>query len=56
MAALGAAFSPHPAAALVTASRSIVNAHQQAGGDPAAAARAAAEELRQVAWRLSGGS
>ncbi len=56
VAALGAAFSPHPAAALVTASRSIVNAHQQAGGDPAVAARAAAEELRQMAWQLSGGS
>jgi orotidine-5'-phosphate decarboxylase len=52
--ALGAAFSPHPAAALVTASRSIVNAHQKSGGDPGEAARAAAEELRQVAWKLSG--
>jgi orotidine-5'-phosphate decarboxylase len=50
---LGAAFSPHPAAGLVTASRSIVNAHQQRGGDPAGAARDAAEELRQVAWNLS---
>ena len=32
---LGAAFAPHPAAGLVTASRSIVGAHLQRGGDPA---------------------
>jgi orotidine-5'-phosphate decarboxylase len=50
---LGAAFSPHPAAGLVTSSRSIVNAHEKLGGDPAAAARAAAEELRKAAWNLS---
>jgi orotidine-5'-phosphate decarboxylase len=50
--ALGAAFAPHPAAGLVTASRSIVNAHAQRGGDPAAAAAAAAEELRAAAWKL----
>jgi orotidine-5'-phosphate decarboxylase len=47
---LGAAFEPHPAAGLVTASRSIVNAHAERGGDPAAAAAAAAEELRAAAW------
>ncbi len=47
---LGAAFAPHPAAGLVTASRSIVNAHADRGGDPAAAAAAAAEELRAAAW------
>jgi orotidine-5'-phosphate decarboxylase len=46
----GAAFSPHPAAGLVAASRSIVNAHAQRGGDPPAAAAAAAEELRALAW------
>jgi orotidine-5'-phosphate decarboxylase len=46
---LGAAFEPHPAAALVTASRSIVNAHEQRGGDPAVAAAAVAEELRKAA-------
>jgi orotidine-5'-phosphate decarboxylase len=50
---LGPAFAPHPAAGLVTASRSIVNAHADRGGDPAAAAAAAAEELRDSAWRLS---
>jgi orotidine-5'-phosphate decarboxylase len=47
---LGPAFAPHPAAGLVTASRSIVNAHEQRGGDPARAAAAAAEELRAAAW------
>ncbi len=47
---LGAAFEPHPAAGLVTASRSIVNAHAERGGDPAIAAAAAAEELRALAW------
>jgi orotidine-5'-phosphate decarboxylase len=52
---LGAAYEPHPAAGLVTASRSIVNAHAERGGDPAAAAAAAAEELRAAAWsRLEG--
>jgi orotidine-5'-phosphate decarboxylase len=49
---LGAAFEPHPAAGLVTASRSIVNAYAEHGGDPAAAAAAAAEELRAAAWDL----
>jgi orotidine-5'-phosphate decarboxylase len=47
---LGAAFAPHPAAGLVTASRSIVDAHAERGGDPAVAAAAAAEELRAGAW------
>ena len=50
--ALGPAFAPHPAAGLVTASRSIVNAHAERGGDPAAAAAEAAEELRAAAWEL----
>jgi orotidine-5'-phosphate decarboxylase len=50
--ALGPAFAPHPAAGLVTASRSIVGAHAERGGDPAAAAAAAAEELRAAAWDL----
>ena len=50
--ALGPAFAPHPAAALVTASRSIVGAHAERGGDPAGAAAAAAEELRAAAWEL----
>jgi orotidine-5'-phosphate decarboxylase len=50
---LAAAFEPHPAAGLVTASRSIVNAHEQRGGDPARAAADAAEELRVAAWSVS---
>jgi len=49
---LGPAFGPHPAAGLVTASRSIVNAHAERGGEHAAAAAAAAEELRTAAWQL----
>jgi orotidine-5'-phosphate decarboxylase len=49
---LGPAFAPHPAAGLVTASRSIVNAHAERGGDPATAAAEAAEELRATAWAL----
>jgi orotidine-5'-phosphate decarboxylase len=50
---LGPAFAPHPAAGLVTASRSIVNAHEERGGDPATAAAAAAEELRRAAGESS---
>jgi orotidine-5'-phosphate decarboxylase len=49
---LGPAFAPHAAAGLVTASRSIVNAREERGGDSAAAAQAAAEELRAASWRL----
>ncbi len=49
---LGAAFAPHPAAGLVTASRSSVSAHAERGGEPAAAAAEAAEELRAAAWAL----
>jgi orotidine-5'-phosphate decarboxylase len=49
---LAPAFAPHPAAGLVTASRSIVNAHVERGGDAGEAAAAAAEELRAAAWDL----
>jgi orotidine-5'-phosphate decarboxylase len=49
---LGPAFRPHPAAGLVTASRSIVDAHAERGGDPAEAAAAAAEDLRASAWNM----
>jgi orotidine-5'-phosphate decarboxylase len=49
---LGPAFAPHPAAGLVTASRSIVGAHAERGGEPAAAAAAAAEDLRAAAANL----
>ena len=49
---LSAVFAPHPAAALVTASRAIVDAHRAGGADPATAAASAAEELRAAAWSL----
>ena len=49
---LAPAFAPHPAAGLITASRSIVNAHAERGGEPARAAAEAAEELREAAWKL----
>ena len=53
---LGAAFRPHPAAGLVAASRSIVGAHEERGGEPAVAAATAAEELREAAWGLASGA
>jgi orotidine-5'-phosphate decarboxylase len=49
---LGPAFAPGPAAAIVSASRSIVDAHRERGGDPASAAAAAAEELRAAVEAL----
>jgi orotidine-5'-phosphate decarboxylase len=49
---LGAAFAPHRAAALITASRSIVDAHSERGGTAADAAATAAEELRAASWEL----
>jgi orotidine-5'-phosphate decarboxylase len=50
---LAAAFAPGRAGGLISASRSIAAAHRAAGGEPAAAARAEAERLRQAAWELS---
>ncbi len=50
---LGAAFAPGRAGGLVSASRSIAGAHAASGGDPAGAARAEAERLRETAWGLS---
>jgi orotidine-5'-phosphate decarboxylase len=50
---LAAAFAPGRAGGLVTASRSIADAHRAQGGEPAAAARVEAERLREAAWRLS---
>jgi len=47
------AFRPGRAAGLVTASRSIVDAHAERGGTPEEAARGAAETLRETAWELS---
>lgn len=52
---LGPAFASARAGGLVTASRSIANAHRAAGGPPAQAARAEAERLREAAWRLADG-
>jgi orotidine-5'-phosphate decarboxylase len=51
--ALGPAFAPGPAAALVTVSRGIALAHEQQGGEPAQAAGAAAERLRDAVWALA---
>ena len=48
------AFRPGPAGGLITVSRGIVNAHERAGGDPGAAAAAAARRLRELAWKLAG--
>lgn len=50
---LAPAFAPGRAAGLVTASRSIVDAHRQSGGEPGLAARAEAERLRAVAWEMA---
>ena len=50
---LAPAFAPGPAGGLVTASRSIVFAHERGGGAPAEAARAEAERLRAAAWALA---
>jgi orotidine-5'-phosphate decarboxylase len=52
VAALGPAFAPGRAGGLVTASRSIVNAHDGTGAEPGAAARAEAERLRELTWSL----
>jgi orotidine-5'-phosphate decarboxylase len=50
---LSAAFAPGRAGGLVTASRSIASAYQANGGEPAGAARAEAERLREAAWNIS---
>jgi orotidine-5'-phosphate decarboxylase len=49
---LAPAFAAGRAGGLVSASRSIADAHAGAGGAPAAAARAEAERLREQAWAL----
>jgi orotidine-5'-phosphate decarboxylase len=50
---LAPAFAAGRAGALISASRSIAQAHLKLGGEPAAAARAEAERLRAVAWEVS---
>ncbi|HEX7299082.1 MAG TPA: orotidine-5'-phosphate decarboxylase [Solirubrobacteraceae bacterium] len=49
---LAPAFAPGRAGGLITASRSIVGAHAQHGGQPGEAARREAERLRALAWSL----
>ena len=49
---LAPAFAPGRAGGLVTASRSIANAHEATGAPRATAARQEAERLRAVAWAL----
>jgi orotidine-5'-phosphate decarboxylase len=49
---LAAAFAPGRAGGLVSASRSIADAYRAHGGEPAAAACAEAERLRESAWEL----
>jgi orotidine-5'-phosphate decarboxylase len=51
--ALAPAFACGLAGGLVSASRGIVAAHEQAGGDPAAAAAREASRLRELTWRLA---
>jgi orotidine-5'-phosphate decarboxylase len=53
VAELAAAFGPGRAAGRVSASRSIANAHETAGGAPPDAALAEAERLREQAWALA---
>jgi orotidine-5'-phosphate decarboxylase len=50
---LAPAFAPGRAGGLIAASRSIAEAHLASGGQPAAAARAEAERLREAAWALA---
>jgi orotidine-5'-phosphate decarboxylase len=51
-AALAPVFSPGRAAGLVSASRSIAQAYLQLGGEPTQAARAEAQRLRSLTWKL----
>jgi orotidine-5'-phosphate decarboxylase len=50
---LGAAFAPGRAGGLISASRSIANAHESSLATPADAARAEAERLREAAWAVA---
>lgn len=49
---LAPAFAPGRAGGLIAASRGIVNAYEETGGDPAEAARGQAARLRELAWSL----
>jgi orotidine-5'-phosphate decarboxylase len=50
---LAPAFAPGRAGGLISASRSISDAYLSVGGDPAEAARAQAQRLREQAWVLA---
>jgi orotidine-5'-phosphate decarboxylase len=50
--ALAPALGEHPASVLITASRGIVGASAEQGGDPAKAARREAARLQELAWNL----
>jgi orotidine-5'-phosphate decarboxylase len=50
---LAVAFAPGRAGGLISASRSIAQAHRASGAAPAQAARAEAERLREAAWALA---
>ena len=50
--ALAPALGEHPASVLISASRGIVGAGAEAGGDPAEAARREAARLQELAWKL----
>jgi orotidine-5'-phosphate decarboxylase len=52
VAGLAPAVAPGRAAGLITASRSIANAHETANAPPPLAARSEAERLREQAWNL----
>jgi orotidine-5'-phosphate decarboxylase len=49
---LAPAFAAGRSGGLVTASRAIVRAYEQGGGEPGDAARREAERLRALAWSL----
>jgi orotidine-5'-phosphate decarboxylase len=46
------AFTPHPAAGLVVAARSVIEAWREAGGDWRQAVAAAAQEHRTTTWNV----
>ena len=46
------AFTPHPAAGLVVAARSVIEAWREAGGDFRHAVAAAAQEHRTTTWNV----
>jgi orotidine-5'-phosphate decarboxylase len=50
--ALAPGLGEHPASVLISASRGIVGASAEQGGDPARAARREAARLQELAWNL----